>query len=89
MVFFRYVVAAALLQLASTVIAHGHDEKSSNGMNDMDMGAAHPPAKAGEVDKYSLPSYFGLEKHSNMMLAHIVLMVLAWFLILPIGKSIS
>ena len=88
MVSFRYVLAAALLQVASTVVAHGHDEHGSNDMSDMNMGAAHPPTKAGEVDKYSLPSYSGLDKHSDMMLAHIALMVLAWFFILPIGKSI-
>ena len=89
MVSLRYTVAAALLQLASTVIAHGHDEHGSNDIADIKMGAAHHSSSSEGVDKYSLPNYFGLDKHSSMMLAHIVLMVIAWFFILPTGKSLT
>ena len=56
-------------------------------MDGMNVGSAHASAGTDEVDKYALPSYAGLDKHSNMILAHIVIMVLAWFFILPIGKS--
>ena len=89
MLSFRYITAAALLQLASSVIAHEHEEHASNGMDGMKMGGAHHPAGNDEVDKYALPNYFSLDKHANMMLAHIVLMVLAWVFVLPTGKSLD
>ena len=87
MVLFRSTLAAALLRFAWRVAAQAHDEHDSYDMDDMKLCAGHPPATKSEVDKYSLPNYFSLDKHSNMMLAHIVLMVLAWFFILPIGES--
>ena len=34
-------------------------------------------------------SYFALERLSSHMLAHIALMTVAWFFILPVGKSPS
>ena len=83
---FRVAVTAALFQLASAVAAHGHDEHGSKDMGDMKMDAEHHAAGGDEVDLYALPSYSGLSAHSSMMLAHIVLMILAWFFILPIGK---
>ncbi|RMZ89145.1 hypothetical protein DV736_g3625, partial [Chaetothyriales sp. CBS 134916] len=52
------------------------------------MGAGNH-ASADVADPNSLYSYGGLEKHSRMMLAHIVLMILAWFFILPIGVIFS
>jgi hypothetical protein len=79
-------IAAVLLHLISTVIAHG-DEHGSHDKAGMDMSGTHPSAGTDEVDKYALPSYAGLDKHSDMILTHIVLMILAWFFILPIGKS--
>ncbi|KAL9106604.1 MAG: hypothetical protein Q9227_008387 [Pyrenula ochraceoflavens] len=36
---------------------------------------------------YDIPNYAGLSQHSEIMMAHIVLMVLAWFFILPIVSN--
>lgn len=83
--FVQWTVAAALLQLASTVGAHGHDE----GMADMDNGVDNTAQDQQEGDPYYLPSYAGLSAHSGLMMAHIGLMVLAWFFILPIGIMFS
>ncbi|RMZ82261.1 hypothetical protein DV738_g1905, partial [Chaetothyriales sp. CBS 135597] len=91
MISLRYVAAAALLQLASTVVAHGGppDHSVKDGM-DMRMGAGNSTAMhAGNSTVIDIPSYGGLEKHSRMILAHIVLMILAWFFILPIGVIFS
>ena len=57
---------------------------------DMDMRNTTGPATYSElpdnVDHYDMPSYFGLASHSNLMVAHIAFMVLAWFFTLPIGE---
>lgn len=79
---FRWTVAALLLRLASTAYAHGHDD----GMDGMDMGGEKSQSQDAENDPYNDPSYAGLSSHSGMMMAHIGLMVLAWFFILPVGK---
>jgi hypothetical protein len=84
MVFSRFHVAAWLLTLASVVNAHGDDDH--NGM-DMKTPQAHQEHPGEEINNYDAPSYHGLGSHGNLMLAHIVLMVLAWFFILPIGIS--
>jgi hypothetical protein len=82
----RWTVAALLLQLASTVAAHGHDDGTDGMDMDMDMGGTKPSSEEAEYDPYNDPSYAGLSAHSGMMLAHIGLMVLAWLFILPVGK---
>ncbi|KIY02896.1 uncharacterized protein Z520_01361 [Fonsecaea multimorphosa CBS 102226] len=82
----RWAVAAALLQLASLALAHGHDEEH----HDMDMKKPEAPQNnGGEVEPYDMPSYAGLGQHQNVILAHVVLMVLAWFFILPIASMFS
>ena len=83
----RCTVAAVLLQLASFTLAHGDD-----GDHDMDMGDVKTPESHGYVSAadpewYTMASYAGLAMHGKMIFAHIVLMVLAWFFVLPIGMS--
>lgn len=84
MVFSRTTFAAVLLQLSVSVFAHGHD----GNMNDMDMGEGHSLAQppVGQASSDQPTSYFDLSAHSRTMMAHIGLMVLAWFFILPVGK---
>jgi hypothetical protein len=85
MVYFRWSVAAVLLHLSYTALAHGHDE-SDDVMDGMKMDKK----PQGDLPEwYTMDSYFGLSDHSGLILAHIVLMVLAWFFILPIGASRS
>lgn len=83
----RWSVAAVLLQLSAAVLAHGHDEAGDDGMGDMKMGAGHLNQTAQDDPWYTTPSYSGLSDHFGILLAHIILMVLAWFFILPIGAS--
>ncbi|EXJ90024.1 hypothetical protein A1O3_03092 [Capronia epimyces CBS 606.96] len=83
----RHTIAAVLLYLALSTTAHGDDEHTG-----MDMGKGvetHDKVPLDDNDLYNLPSYAGLGMHGNMILAHIVLMVLAWFLVLPIGVVFS
>lgn len=81
MVQLRWSIAAVLLQCSTLILAHGHDD---NGAEKMD--GKHAAEGMIEDDLWGLPSYSQLSAHSGMMLAHIILMVLAWFFILPIGK---
>jgi hypothetical protein len=81
----RWTVAAVLLQCASQVLAHGHDEGEG-----MDMKMPEVVQHNGtKVEPESMASYAGLDKHQTQIYAHIALMVLAWFFVLPVGKSVS
>lgn len=80
----RHAIAAVLLRLAALTLAHGDDEHCEGDMCGMEKPKT--PSDDGLPDYYAMPSYAGLGMHGKMMLAHIVLMVLAWFFILPIGK---
>lgn len=84
MSFFRRTTAAVLLHLVVLVSGHGHD----GGMNGMDMDGSHEQEQpsGGNVAQKDVVNYADLSAHSGLMMAHIGLMVLAWFFILPLGK---
>ena len=81
----RLAIAAVLLRLASLALAHGDDGHHDMNMEDMKTPESHGDASDMEIDVYDMPSYAGLGMHGNMIFAHIVLMVLAWVFVLPIG----
>lgn len=86
MVTLRFTLAAVLLQVASLTLAHGEDEDHG-----MDLDGLKSPAEHkgnGLPDYYAMPSYAGSGSHGKMMLAHIILMVLAWLFVLPFGTSV-
>lgn len=78
---------ALLWAAISSVAAHGDEgmDMSSMGHNETASAALDPNRNYNLFDK---PSYAGLERHSTMMKAHIGLMVLAWFLVLPFGSVV-
>lgn len=62
----------------------------------MHMDMCHPilnykPGMNLSLAQYepNLPSYFGYSDYSTLMFAHIALMTVAWFALLPIGMSIG
>lgn len=78
-------LVALLLCASALVLAHG-DEHAS-------MNMAHPSHTMNmtvSADPYAYlyekPNYASLEAYSGWMMAHIGLMVLAWFFVLPIGE---
>jgi hypothetical protein len=82
-----YTVTSAcilLLELLPLAIAHGHGD----GDMAMEMGESSnsrptiPPQAAMDGPQ----SYFQYGDRSGLMLAHIVLMTLAWVFVLPIGE---
>ncbi|KAK2757689.1 hypothetical protein FQN54_004658 [Arachnomyces sp. PD_36] len=89
-----YLAAPLLLALADAL---PHDDHHSTGM-DMNMGGGTDSGHMGSApsnhtadpdDQDHLMSYFAYQKHSGMIMAHIVIMVLAWFFTLPIGVMFS
>lgn len=78
-------IAAVLLHLTTTAAGHGHDST-------MDMGTMKPnstaPAHSSFIahDVWTIASYAGLGEHLSSLVAHVVLMALAWLFILPTGK---
>lgn len=80
-------LAAALL-LVSLANALPHDDHAGMDMN-MDQGHGHGDAPAEAPKDTGDPadlSYFAYGEHSGMILAHIILMVLSWCFILPVGR---
>ena len=85
MVQLRWSVAAVLLYSSSVVLAHGQDKPAGDGMEGMKMGGDHSAMPADLPDWYAMDSYSTWSAHSRMMVAHIILMTLAWCLVLPVG----
>ncbi len=85
------IITLALLGAIPLTLAHGHGDESGEGM---DMGAATavvmtsvlPSATANASDPATGGSYFTYPSMGGMMLGHIVVMTIAWFFMLPIGK---
>ncbi|OJD23903.1 hypothetical protein ACJ73_04745 [Blastomyces percursus] len=91
-----------LLFLAVAVLAHGDD--AAHGDTDVGMGhgsgggGAHssnghgnstPSSSPSSSNSSSPMSYFAYQKHAGSIIGHVVLMVIAWFFILPIGVMLS
>lgn len=88
-----YIAAPLLLSLAADARPHndhqsmGMDTDMSGGMGSSHSGSA-PSNHTADGDSQDYPmSYFAYQKHSGVIMAHIVLMVLAWFFTLPIGAT--
>ena len=73
------VTAASLLQLLSLVAAHGDEHGKT-----MDMSAHDAPAPQPQGDGHQ--SYWSLSKYATLMYWHIALEILAWVVVLPVGK---
>ncbi|KAK5228786.1 hypothetical protein LTR99_010201 [Exophiala xenobiotica] len=85
----RHTVVAALLQITWLVAGHEDDEAHKAEMAGVDMGKSVGMKNTTHDGLYSMASYATLSKHSTMILAHAVLMVIAWGFLLPIGVMFS
>lgn len=83
------VASAALVLglLVPSVLGHGGDESMDMGMKMTSGMAIDVTDPKPEVD--FPPNYFSHSEHRGVLLAHISLMVLAWVVLLPIGKFAS
>lgn len=79
--------AAALLELLPLAVAHG---EGSHGPDSKPVMAEAPsrPVVSDGIDEAAMEpqSYFALSDHSGVMYAHIFLMILAWVVVLPVGR---
>jgi hypothetical protein len=69
--------AALLLELVPRAAAHG-DEHMELSAHDAPQPQMHKDGQPG--------SYWSLSEHATLMYCHIALEILAWVVILPIGK---
>lgn len=84
----RFISATLLLATNSVVLAHGHDDHFGKTEN-MAPAPNSLPAATMNSSSASPQSYFAYPTLGGLMLGHIVLMIIAWFFVLPIGKHIS
>jgi hypothetical protein len=75
----RYALAVMLLQVASLVAAHEVDGAHEA---ELESAASNNVTRSG---LYGMSSYAGMSEQSSLIIAHIVLMLAAWFFVLPIG----
>ena len=92
---FPVLVALSLVGVTSRALAHGDDgvevgamtpagptHSATTAMSEMALANAIATPNASE-------SYFSYPHFGSLMLAHIALMTIAWFFVLPIGKNMQ
>ena len=72
--------AALLLHLLPLVVAHGDEPHGET----IDMSAHDAPASQPQDD--GRQSYWSLSEYATLMYWHIALEILAWIVVLPVGK---
>ena len=86
---FSNLAALLLLGAVPLALAHG-DESDESGMSGTGAKMAHLTSAslvaAWNSSKVEQQSYFTYPNHGGLMLAHIGLMIVAWFFVLPIGE---
>ncbi len=87
-------ILAALLLLGAVPLALAHgDESNESGMGGMGAEMAHLTSASSVAALNSSTveqqSYFTYQSYGGLMLAHIALMIVAWFFVLPIGEYIQ
>lgn len=89
---FSNLAALLLLGAVPLALAHG-DESNESGMGGMGAKMAHLTSASSiaalNSSTVEQQSYFTYQKHGGLMLAHIALMIVAWFFVLPIGEYIQ
>ena len=81
---------ALLLALASAVAAHGDEHDSMEGMSMGDSLSAVAGSVVDAAAKTTVSlSYFRHPEYHGWLYAHIATMVLAWMIVLPVGKKMG
>jgi len=81
-IFLKTLIGVSLLSFLPAAIAHGQDADMT-----MEMGQPSRPIISSTTgSEVAEPlSYFQYTEHTGLMFAHILLMVVAWVFVLPIG----
>lgn len=83
------IAALACLQAAQSVLAHSDDATRGGNMavgHHIFSSMITEPSAAATAAPASPASYFAFPDHGSLILAHIVLMTIAWFFVLPVGE---
>ena len=82
---FKRIVVTLLLASTAVVLAHGHDNHAGETAN---MGHVPSLMSTASMNSSSTSpqSYFAYPASRGLILGHIILMILAWFFVLPIGE---
>jgi hypothetical protein len=78
-------IAALLLNLFSLAAAHGDSAHGTMDMSGM-LNATNSTYDPEYERLLNLPNYAGLDSYTGPILAHIVLEIIAWFFVLPLGS---
>lgn len=76
---------AALLLLGALPLALAHEDESDEGGANLAHLTSTTSVAALNSSTVEQQSYFAYSSHGGLMLAHIGLMIVAWFFVLPIG----
>ena len=81
-----FFTTAALLLLGSVPVSlghgHGNDGADNSIVNSTSLNAT------STAKNVAAESYFSYQEHGGLALSHIVLMMIAWVFVLPIGRMI-
>ena len=81
----RLSIAALLLNIFSLAAAHGDSAHGTMNMSGM-LNATNSTYDPEYERLLNLPNYAGLDSHTGPIFAHIVLEIVAWFFVLPLGS---
>ena len=82
-----FITVALILGAASVVEAHGTDEPTMDMDMGMTMSESYNVSESNPIDL--LPTYWTWPEHRGLLYGHIILMVLAWVFILPVGVMLG
>ena len=82
---FKGIAVTLLLASTTVVLAHGHDDHAGETAN---MAHVPIPMSTASMNSSSMSpqSYFTYPASRGLILGHVILMVLAWFFVLPISE---
>lgn len=78
-----FATAALLLETLPLVVAHGHGDGEGSAAEEMDKQKV---PQHQDVNGNGASSYWRLSEHAGLMYTHIALEMLAWFVVLPVGR---
>ncbi len=81
-----FLAGLAALAALPTALAHGDENMTMGGGSGMEgMGEAAAPLPEEEY----APTYFAHPEHKGVIYAHIIMMIVSWVFLLPVGKTLS
>jgi len=80
-----YKTCSLLLLFAAVVLAHDHHDEHK----EQTHKHSHTMPTNTTAPAITHPSYWSLESGKFMLYSHIIIMIIDWLLVLPIGEFVS